>query len=71
MIYAVSNAYFSCVLSNGWTQFYVPWDPTYYQAGAALIRKHVGVAFNISLWIFIIILVILLIFRIVGRFGRK
>ena len=52
-------------------KFYVPWDPTYYQAGAALIRNHVGVAFNISLWIFIIILVILLIFRIVGRFGRK
>lgn len=28
-------------------KFYVPWDPTYYQAGAALIRKHVGVALSL------------------------
>ena len=52
-------------------KFYVPWNPDYYEAGAILIRKHIGIAFNISLWIFLLLFAIVLIFKIVGRFARK
>ena len=51
-------------------KFYVPWNPTYYEQGATLIRQHIGTAFNIGLWIFILISVIYLIIKIVGSFGN-
>lgn len=49
---------------------YVPWSPTLVTDGINWIRSQVGFAFNIAIWIFVILTGFFLVFRIVSRFAQ-
>ena len=48
---------------------YVPWNPMYFEEGAKEIWRNIGTAFNIGIWIFIIITGVYLVVKLVDHFG--
>jgi len=49
---------------------YIPWDTAIFEKAIAMLRYHIGVAFNVGFWIFIILTCICIIIKLVGFFGR-
>lgn len=50
-------------------KYYVPWNPGYFEQGRQLLWNLIGTAFNIGIWIFILISGVYLILKIVDKFG--
>ncbi len=49
---------------------YIPWDTAIFEKAIAMLRYHIGVAFNVGFWIFTILSCICIIIKLVGFFGR-
>ena len=48
---------------------YVPWNPMFLEEGREVIWHYIGVAFNVGLWIFLLISVIYLILKLPDKFS--
>lgn len=60
----------SPVVASSSGAHYVPWNPAYLYKALEVLMGNVGAAFNIGLWIFILITAIYVVFGIVDRFGK-
>lgn len=49
-------------------QPYIPWDIDFIYQGVAVITRNLGSAFNIAIWIILIILAVLVPFSIIKSF---
>lgn len=49
---------------------YIPWDVTLFYSGMTHLRGVIGTAFNIGIWIFVIISGIYLVIKLVSSFGQ-
>lgn len=49
---------------------YIPWDTAIFERAIAMLRYHIGVAFNVGFWIFAILSSIYIIIKLVSFLGR-